>query len=61
MHDLKPSAERPVVDSPALSQISCLSGTTDNKTDDDMSKKSYIKESDPDFVRLCKEGGHKGI
>lgn len=59
---VNPTGERPMVDSPALSQISCLSGTAENKGkgDGNFGNKNAIKEEDLDFVRLCKEGGHKG-
>ena len=53
-------ANRPVVDPPALSQISCLGGPTDEADHSDTVKKNLQRKDETSFVKLCREGGHKG-
>ena len=53
-------ANRPVVDPPLLSQISCLGGPTDEADHSDTVKKNLQRKDETSFVKLCREGGHKG-
>ena len=53
-------ANRPPVDPPALSQISCLGGPADDTDYSDTGKKNLQRKDETSFVKLCREGGHKG-
>ncbi|XP_028393470.1 uncharacterized protein LOC114517842 [Dendronephthya gigantea] len=59
-HDIKPMADRPVVDPPILSQITCLGGPAD-VTDDINTGRIHPRKDETSFVKLCRDGGHKGL
>lgn len=58
--DVRPMANRPVVDPPALSQITCLGGPADETDYSDNVKRNLQRKDETSFVKLCREGGHKG-
>ena len=59
-HDIRPTADRPVFDPPVLSQITCLGGPSDDAEDVNLAKQKLQRQDETSFVKLCREGGHKG-
>lgn len=43
-----------------LSQIACLGGPVDESEEINIPRNSLQRKDETSFVRLCREGGHKG-
>ena len=59
-HDIRATGDRPIVDPPVLSQITCLGGPSDNTEDTNTARNNLQRKDETSFVKLCREGGHKG-
>jgi hypothetical protein len=59
-HDILPTADRPVFDTPILSQITCLGGPSDDTGDINLARNNLQRKDETSFVKLCRDGGHKG-